>query len=288
VKYGLFGSHLLGDALTQTPAIRALRSLRPDAQIGYNHSADRPGGAMREGNPHLDRLEMLAVWPREPRAYPLSRFVSGDVLCPLDALQAYRWGERHGRTLRRRRRACSRRHGDGPPLRLCDDRHGASTRPRSRGKVWWRPSRRRGGPALGVLPQRAGDGSPPNKCAANRHRCEISAWLARQGFQPIAIGGPDAARDFRYAAFEGARAYDLPIRDVAALLAASHAVLSVHTGVRHLAAAVGANLYCVSGAVPLSLIRCVPVRSRQRVHEVAIPVSDVDARILAEGASKVL
>jgi ADP-heptose:LPS heptosyltransferase len=80
----------------------------------------------------------------------------------------------------------------------------------------------------------------------------------------------------------------LPIRDVAALLAASHAVLSVDTGIRHLAAAVGANLYCVSGAVPLSLIRCVPVRGGQRVHEAAIAVSDVDASILIDGASKVL
>jgi hypothetical protein len=44
----------------------------------------------------------------------------------------------------------------------------------------------------------------------------------------------------------------------------------------------------VSGAVPLSLIRCVPVRERQRIHEVAIAVSDVDARVLIEGSSKIL
>jgi hypothetical protein len=80
----------------------------------------------------------------------------------------------------------------------------------------------------------------------------------------------------------------LPIRDVAALLAAAHAVLTIDSGIRHLAAAVGANLYCVSGAVPLSLIRCVPVQSGQRVHEVEIAVADVDARILIDGASKVL
>jgi len=44
----------------------------------------------------------------------------------------------------------------------------------------------------------------------------------------------------------------------------------------------------VSGAIPLSLIRCVPVRHGQRIHEVAIAVSDVDARVLVGGASKVL
>ena len=83
----------------QTPAIRALKAAQPDAQIEYYHSVDRPGAAMLEGDPHLDRLEVLSAWPRRPRDYPLNRFVSGDALCPLDALQAYRWGEKHGKTL---------------------------------------------------------------------------------------------------------------------------------------------------------------------------------------------
>ena len=288
VKYGLFGSHLLGDALMQTPAIRALRSLRPDAQIEYYHSVDRPGAAMLEGNPHLDRLEVLSVWPRGPREYPLSRFTSGDAVYPLDALRAYRWGERHGKTLaegfghalgvtvtdlrydyamtdaeRARGRALADTYGGGRPV-VVVARHSASCH------------------------SNAGDGTPANKCVANRHWYEISVWLARQGFRPLAIGSPDDARDERYAQWEGVRAYDLPIRHVAALLAASHAVLSVDTGIRHLAAAVGANLYCVSGAIPLSLIRCVPVRNGQRIHEIAIAVSDVDARVLIDGASNIL
>lgn len=288
MKYGLFGSHLLGDALMQTPAIRALRSLRPNAQIEYYHSADRPGAVMLEGNPNLDLLEVLSVWPRSPHDYPLGGFASDDVVCALDALHAYRWGERHGKTLaegfghalgvtvtdlrydysmtdaeRARGRALAADYGDGRPV-VVIARHSLSCH------------------------SNAGDGTPANKCVANHHWHEVSIWLGRQGFQPLAIGAPSDARDARYAAWEGARAYDLPIRDVAALLAASHAVLSVDTGIRHLAAAVGANLYCVSGAVPLSLIRCVPVRSDQRIYEVAIAVSDVDARILIDGASKVL
>jgi hypothetical protein len=99
VKYGLFGSHLLGDALMQTPGIRALKSKRPDAALEYYHSRDRPGAAMLEGNPYLDRLEQLAVWPRGPRDYPLPRFVAGDVLCPLDALQVYHWSLEQGKTM---------------------------------------------------------------------------------------------------------------------------------------------------------------------------------------------
>jgi len=127
-----------------------------------------------------------------------------------------------------------------------------------------------------------------NKCVANRHWHELSAWLDAQGYRCIAVGGAGDASDQRYAEWKGERAYGLPIRDVAGLLAASHAVLSVDTGIRHLAAAVGANLYCVSGVIPLSLIRCVPVRSGQRIHEVAIPIQEVDTRTLVAGASQVL
>jgi ADP-heptose:LPS heptosyltransferase len=123
---------------------------------------------------------------------------------------------------------------------------------------------------------------------ANEHWYDVSVWLARQGFRPLAVGSSAEARDERYAAWEGTRAYGLPIRDVAALLAASHAVLSIDTGIRHIAAAVGANLFCVSGAIPLSLIRCVPVRSGQRIHEIVGAVSDADPAILIEGASKIL
>ena len=288
MKYGLFGSHLLGDALMQTPAIRALKSKRPEAALEYYHSRDRPGAAMLEGNPYLDRLEQLAVWPRGPRDYPLPRFVAGDVLCPLDALRVYHWSVEHGKTMaegfghalgvtvtdlrydyamtdaeRERGRALAREHGGGRPV-VAVARHSVSCH------------------------SNAGDGSPANKCVANRHWHELSVWLDKQGFRALAIGSATEALDERYAAWEGARAYDLPIREVAGLLAASHAVLSIDTGVRHLAAAVGANLFCVSGAIPLSLIRCVPVQSGQRIHEVAIPVSDVDTRILIDGASKVL
>ena len=288
VKYGLFGSHLLGDALMQTPAIRALKSKHPEAALEYYHSCDRPGAAMLEGNPYLDRLEQLAVWPRAPRDYPLSRFVAGDVLCPLDALRVYHWSVEHGKTMaegfghalgvtvtdlrydyamtdveRERGRALAREHGGGRPV-VVVARHSVSCH------------------------SNAGDGSPANKCIANRYWHELSIWLDRQGFRALAIGGASEAHDERYATWEGARAYGLPIRDVAGLLAASHAVLSIDTGIRHLAAAVGANLYCVSGAIPLSLIRCVPVRDGQRIHEVAMPVSDVDTRVLIEGASSVL
>jgi hypothetical protein len=56
---------------------------------------------MLEGNPYLDRLEELAVWPRGPRDYPLTRFVAGDALRPLDALHVYHWSVANGKTMPR-------------------------------------------------------------------------------------------------------------------------------------------------------------------------------------------
>jgi hypothetical protein len=288
MKFGLFGSHLLGDELMQTPAIRALRLMRPDATLEYYHGSDKPGMAMLEGNPHLDRLEQLAVWPRHRGDYPFPRFTSGDVIRGLVALQVFMWAQEHGRSLaegfghvlgvevtdlrydyalteaeRTRGRALVEQYGGGRPV-VVVARHSVSCASND--------------PAAGRA----------NKCVSNRHWHEVSVWLEKQGFRALAVGSASDALDSRYAAWEGAKAYGLPIRDVAGILAASHAVLSIDTGVRHLAAAVGANLYCISGCIPLSLIRCVPLRPEQRIHEEQVPVHEVATRTLLAGAAKVL
>jgi len=288
MKYGLFGSHLLGDALMQTPAIRAMKALRPDVALEYFHGMDKPGKAMLEGNPYLDRLEQLDIWPRHSGDYPFTRFAKGDVLCGMDALRAFTWGVANGRTL-------PEGFGHFLGVDVTDLRYdyAMTDAERERGRAL---ATERGGARPVVVVARHSlscDSNDPqigraNKCAANEHWVELSAWLGKQGFHALAVGSGSDAGDPRYAAWEGGKAYGLPIREVAALLAASHAVLSVDTGIRHLAAAVGANLYCVSGCIPLSLIRCVPVRPGQRIHEEVIPVAEVDAWTLVDGASKVL
>jgi hypothetical protein len=59
-------------------------------------------------------------------------------------------------------------------------------------------------------------------------------------------------------------------------------------GIRHLAAACGGNLYCLSGAIPLTLIRCVRVRDIQVIVEEQKPVSMVTLKMLIDGAKKAL
>jgi hypothetical protein len=92
----------------------------------------------------------------------------------------------------------------------------------------------------------------------------------------------------RYAEFPGKKLYGKPIRLVAAITHYAAATLSVDTGIRHLAAACGGNLYCLSGAIPLTLIRCVRVRDIQVIVEEQKPVSMVTLKMLIDGAKKAL
>jgi len=68
------------------------------------------------------------------------------------------------------------------------------------------------------------------------------------------------------------------------MCACSAGVLTVDNGIRHLAAAAGANVYALSAVLPLDLIGCVPVRDGQRVHEEYVPLPHVTARTLSRGA----
>ena len=92
--------------------------------------------------------------------------------------------------------------------------------------------------------------------------------------------------DPRYRAWPGQRLYGAPLRIVAALLAQAAAVLTIDNGVRHLAAAVGANLYALSGRIPLEIIASAPVREGQRIVEEYVELPRVTARTLSRGAER--
>jgi ADP-heptose:LPS heptosyltransferase len=123
----------------------------------------------------------------------------------------------------------------------------------------------------------------PNKCFSNGIWIKVAERLAGEGIVPVAIGGSSDLGDRRYADWPGPKIYGENIRNVAALCRASHGVLTVDSGIRHIAAAAGADMLCISGHVPLSFIHCEPVRERQVVRERYRALSQVtEDYVLAE------
>lgn len=127
-----------------------------------------------------------------------------------------------------------------------------------------------------------------NKCVVNRLWVQTANWLLRQRILPIAVGSAKDAEDNRYADWPGERLYGAPIRRIAGLCRHADFVLTVDNGVRHLTAAAGGNLYCISGRIPLWLINCQPVREGQKIYEDYRELPMVTAQTLIEGAQKML
>lgn len=282
-RYLLFADNLLGDLLMQTPAIRALKKRDSETEVHYWVPRADTGihvtgtEVLLQGNPDLTSVT-VGTKPEGP----------WDAEIPMDCSAAFQWGHTHGKTIA---------EGFGSLL-------GVEVKGLQYTYVLT-PEERAAGAALA---QELGGGKPvvlvarhsascasndprirvPNKCVPNRIWVEVANWLLAQGTVPIAIGSPKEAKDIRYQPWPGPKLYGHPIREVAGLLAAGRAVLSVDTGIRHLAAAVGANLFTISCAIPLSLIRCVATRPGQQVNEIHHPIPQVGSPLLIEGARRVL
>lgn len=110
--------------------------------------------------------------------------------------------------------------------------------------------------------------------------------MIERGYVPVAVGSRDESDEVEFGPWPGKKLYGHPLRLVAALCARSAGVLTIDNGIRHLAAAAGAPLYTLSGAVPLGLIACVPVREGQRIHEEYLPLGSVDVHTLVRGAQR--
>lgn len=123
-----------------------------------------------------------------------------------------------------------------------------------------------------------------NKTVGNAYWCQCAERLIAHGCVPVAIGAAAEADDERFRRWPGPRWYGGPIREVAALCAVAAGVLTLDNGIRHLAAAAGADVYALSTVLPLDLMACVPVRPGQRVHEEHVPLARVTARTLTRGA----
>lgn len=284
-SYYLTSCSLLGDLLLQTPAIRALRVHDPEAWITYLHGTEKNSGVLLHHNPDLDCLN---CWPQEQIEAFLADLGPQDKLVRMDCTAAYTWGQENNRTLA---------EGFGPQL-------GVDVQD-LRYRYVVTPDEARKGKEL---VQQLGQGKPvvfvarhsascssndphvrhPNKCVSNEVWVKVAKWLQREGFVPIAVGAEHEAQDSRYREWPGERLYGQPLRTLAGALQASHAVLTVDTGIRHLASAVQANMYCISGCIPLSLIRCEPTGEGQKIYEEQRLPHHVTASLLVEGARKIL
>ena len=124
------------------------------------------------------------------------------------------------------------------------------------------------------------------KCIANALWLDCAERLVARGYVPVAIGTRDEADDPRYRDWPGKRLHGGPLRVVAALCALSAGVLTIDNGIRHLAAAAGANVYALSGWIHLEVIACVPVREGQRIVEDHVPIDRITADTLAGGVAR--
>lgn len=265
----------IGDTLLATPAIRSWKRTHPG---GWVTVCCPDHGAAAQILLHNRHVDALVVVDDAERARVPGRHLR------LDPEAALGFGRDHGRSFAWGYGRILGVEIDGPA-------YDYAIQPEER-EAAERECRSLGGGAPVVLVARHSESCTsndpdiraPNKCVDNAHWCHVADGLARRGFVPVAIGAADEVDDPRYRRWPGPTGYGLPLRLVAAMCASSAGVLTVDNGIRHLAAAAGANVYALSAVLTLDLIACVPVRDGQRVHEEHVPLPWVTARTLSRGA----
>jgi len=264
----------IGDTLIATPAIRAWRRAHSRGELTVCCPPASPAHDVLLGNPYIDSLRIATA--DEASALPGEHVVL-DPGVALDAAwrngRPFAWN--FGRMLgveidslrydfaiteleRREGEAACRELGLGRPV-VVVARHSASCESNV--------------PAI----RRA------NKCIDNFYWALCAEELARRGYVPLAVGSEAELFDARYERWCGERCYGRPLRLIASICAQSAAVLTVDNGIRHLAAAAGANLFALSGEIPLAILACVPVRDGQRIVETFRRPDDVNVRTLPRG-----
>lgn len=284
MKRVLTSDNLIGDLLMQTPAIRQLKLSNPDDQILY-HVPQKDQGTHVSGthvllkdNPYLDGVYVGDEFtPAED-----------DTVIKLDCMKAYLWGCANRKTIA---------HGFGQQVgvELDNIRYDYFVDPAEVAEQLRLMHDLAGGRPIVIIARHSASCASndpkvvlPNKCVPNYVWVDVANWLASQGFTPVAVGSAKEEKDVRYRHWPGKRLYGRPIREVAAILSKVHAVLSIDTGIRHLAAAVGTNMYCISGTIPTQTIRCETVDQEQRIFEELCPIADVTAARIIDGAKRVL
>jgi len=280
----LTADNLIGDLLFQTPAIRQLKLSYPDDAVIY-HVPQKDKGVHVSGthvlfrdNPYLDGVFVGdAFTPAED-----------DTILTMDCMRAYLWACANKKTIP---------HGFAQQVgvELDNIRYDYFVDPvEVDAQLGLMHDLSEGRPIVIVARHSASCSSNdpkvvlPNKCVPNFIWVEVANWLLKAGYMPVAVGSAKEERDVRYRHWPGKKLYGRPIRDVAAIISKVDAVLAIDTGIRHLAAAVGTNMYCISGTIPISQIRCEPVQPEQKIFEALCPIVDVTAQLIIDGAKRVL
>jgi ADP-heptose:LPS heptosyltransferase len=283
LKRVLTADNLIGDLLMQTPTMRELKSQYPGDELFYHVPKTDTGvhvsgtHVLLDGNENLDGV------------FIGDEFTPGEehTVIRMDSMKAYLWGVNNGKTLVEgfghqagveinslyydyfltdaeieRGEALAKELGKGRPIVVCA-RHSASCGSNDPNK------------------------NVANKCIPNHIWVGFAQWLSQQGYMPVAVGAARDERDIRYRHWWGEKCYGKPLRDVAALLHAAEKVVSIDTGIRHMTAAVGTDLFTISGTILLSYIRCIPMAGQTIFEEHRAP-GNVTVESMIDGFSKIL
>jgi ADP-heptose:LPS heptosyltransferase len=276
----LHSSNLLGDTLLQTPAIRSWKKANPDLELEYHCSSERGAHLLLQGNPYIDKL---VVDSDAPVVSDYNPFIE------MDASVAFTLGASNNKSL-----SWGYGHMVGVEIDSLAYDYVVT------GEEWkWADYKlmelekdTKGVVLIGRHSASCTSNDPgvrvANKCVSNRFWVQVANWLLSEGYLPVAVGSQKDADDTRYRDWPGQLLYGENIRNIAALARSCEAVLTVDNGLRHLTAAAGGNLFCISGRIPLFLIQCEPVLPGQIIHEVYKELPFVTAATIIEGAQKVL
>jgi ADP-heptose:LPS heptosyltransferase len=274
----LSSPHRIGDTLMATPAIRSWKRAHPSGRVTVCCRDEGGPYQVLLHNPHIDALRVVDGDDGAAR-YRGTRI-------PLDPESAFKWSHLNHHSLAQGYGRLLGVEIDGPRydyVVTAEERAeaGRACQALGRGKPIVVVARH----SVSCLSNHPAIGQA-NKCVDNACWLACAEALIERGYVPVAVGSREEEDDARFRSWPGAKLYGEPLRRVAAICARSAGVLTVDNGIRHLAAAAGAHLYTLSGAIPLWQIACAPVREGQRICEVHRPLADVDARTLLLGAQQ--
>ena len=259
-----FRNDLIGDALMQSPTLRTLKVLNPDMVIKYRCPKGSVSEMIHSRNPFVDEVIPGDVAERADQE--------------LDCGTAMHLGNQHHMPMIE---GFSMQIGF--PLLNRDIVFELKPEDKTAGdKIFWDKI---GGPFVLIArhsascsSHSAAAGFKPNKCFSNVYWLQIGEQLKSMGIEPVAIGGTKDLDEERFQEWPWTKLYGEKLEDVAGLLAHDmcRGSITVDTGIRFIASAVGANFLVISCAVPTWLVSVQPQLPNQFGLELNMPVNNID------------